>query len=81
MGSCHKDVFSQSAGASGRDRVLIAISKKDRKTNPVERLNGTLRQRLSRRVRATLSFSKKRETHIGAIRYFLCHYNLELTKA
>lgn len=57
------------------------VNKKARKTNHVERLNGTLRQRLSRLVRATLSFSKKLENHIGAIRYFLCHYNLELTKA
>jgi insertion element IS1 protein InsB len=33
-----------------------AISKLARKTNPVERFNGTLRQRVSRLVRATLSF-------------------------
>jgi insertion element IS1 protein InsB len=34
-----------------------AITKKARKTNHVERFNNTLRQRLSRLVRATLSFS------------------------
>ena len=45
-------------------------------TNHVERFNGTLRQRLSRLVRSTLSFSKNLANHIGAIRYFLCHYNL-----
>jgi hypothetical protein len=35
-----------------------------------------LRQRLSRLVRETLSFSKKLTHHIGAIKYFICHDNL-----
>jgi insertion element IS1 protein InsB len=52
------------------------ISKLARKTNHVERFNCTLRQRVSRLVRATLSFSKKLRPHIGAIRYFICDYNL-----
>jgi insertion element IS1 protein InsB len=56
-----------------------AITKKARKTNHVERFNNTLRQRVSRLVRDTLSFSKKRANHIGAIKFFICHYNL--TKA
>jgi len=47
-----------------------------RKTNHVERFNCTLRQRVSRLVRATLSFSKKLANHIGAIKYFICDYNL-----
>jgi IS1 family transposase len=55
-----------------------AISKQFRKTNHIERLNGTLRQRISRWVRATLSFSKKLANHTGAIHYFICHYNLTL---
>ena len=54
-----------------------AISKLARKTNHIERFNNTLRQRLARLVRATLSFSKKVENHIGAIKFFICHYNLE----
>jgi insertion element IS1 protein InsB len=54
-----------------------AITKQARKTNHIERFNNTLRQRLSRLVRATLSFSKKVENHIGAIKFFICHYNLE----
>src|SRR5712691_6686540 len=53
-----------------------AITKLARKTNHVERLNCTLRQRVSRLVRATLSFSKKLTNHIGAIKYFICDYNL-----
>jgi insertion element IS1 protein InsB len=57
------------------------ISKKARKTNHVERLNCTLRQRVSRLARSTLSFSKNLANHIGASRYFLCQYNLELARA
>ena len=53
-----------------------AITKLARKTNHVERLNCTVRQRVSRLVRATLSFSKKLANHIGAIKYFICDYNL-----
>jgi insertion element IS1 protein InsB len=53
-----------------------AISKLARKTNPIERFNNTLRQRVSRLVRDALSFSKKLANHIGAIKLFICHYNL-----
>jgi insertion element IS1 protein InsB len=53
-----------------------AITKSARKTNHIERFNNTLRQRVSRLVRSTLAFSKKVENHIGAIRYFISHYNL-----
>ena len=53
-----------------------AITKKARLTNHIERFNNTLRQRVSRLVRATLSFSKKVQNHVGAIRHFICHYNL-----
>jgi insertion element IS1 protein InsB len=53
-----------------------AISKLARQTNHIERFNNTLRQRVSRLVRETLSFSKKLANHIGAIKLFICHYNL-----
>jgi insertion element IS1 protein InsB len=53
-----------------------AITKKARKTNHIERFNNTLRQRVSRLVRETLSFSKNLAHHIGAIKFFICHYNL-----
>ena len=53
-----------------------AITKLVRKTNHVARFNCTLRQRVSRLVRATLSFSKKLANHIGAIKYFICDYSL-----
>ena len=53
-----------------------AIIKKSRKTNHIERFNNTLRQRMSRLIRETLSFSKKLAHYIGAIKYFICYYNL-----
>ena len=56
-----------------------AITKHARKTNHVERFNNTLRQRVSRLVRDTLSFSKKLANHIGAIKFFICHYNFAKT--
>jgi hypothetical protein len=49
-----------------------AIAKLVRTTNHVERFNCTLRQRVSRLLRATLSSSKKLSNHIGAIKYFIC---------
>jgi insertion element IS1 protein InsB len=52
------------------------ISKKVRKTNHIERFNNTLRQRVSRLVRRAWSFSKTLDNHIGAIKMFICHYNL-----
>jgi IS1 family transposase len=58
-----------------------AISKKARKTNHLERFNNTLRQRMSRLVRESLSFSKKLANHIGAIKFFICNYNLEKAAA
>jgi insertion element IS1 protein InsB len=58
-----------------------AITKDARKTNHIERFNNTLRQRLSRLVRDTPAFSKKLANHIGAIKYFICHYNLTRTAA
>lgn len=51
------------------------VSKDSGKTNHIERFNLTLRQRVSRLVRETLSFSKKVENHIGAIWNFVHHYN------
>jgi len=53
-----------------------AISKLARKTNHLARFNNTLRQRVSRLVRETLSFSKKLSNHISAIKLFICDYNL-----
>ena len=55
-----------------------AVGKETGQTNAIERFNCTLRQRVSRLVRKTLSFSKKLENHIGAIWLFVHHYNQSL---
>lgn len=55
-----------------------SVEKSTGKTNHIERFNNTLRQRVSRLVRKTLSFSKKLENHSGAIWYFIHHYNASL---
>ena len=55
-----------------------AVGKETGKTNHIERFNCTLRQRISRLVRKTLSFSKKLENHIGALWYFVHYYNAAL---
>jgi len=76
----HTDHYDVYKGVIPAERHK-AITKKARKTNHIERFNNTLRQRLARLVRATLSFSKKVENHIGAIKFFICHYNLEKAAA
>jgi len=57
-----------------------AVGKETGLTNYIERFNLTMRQRISRLVRKTLSFSKKLENHIGSIFYFIHHYNDEKIK-
>lgn len=57
---------------------LYHVDKKSGQTNHIERFNNTLRQRCSRLVRKTLSFSKKLDNHIGAIWLFIHHYNQSL---
>lgn len=58
-----------------------AITKHARKTHHIERCNHTMRQRVSRLVRDTLAFSKKLANPIGAIKYFICSYNLSRAAA
>jgi insertion element IS1 protein InsB len=76
----HTDQYDAYQGVIPAERHK-AITKKARKTNHIERFNNTLRQRLSRLVRETLSFSKKLAHHIGAIKYFICHYNFTRASA
>ena len=45
------------------------------KTSHIERFKNTLRQRISRLVRKTLSCSKKFQNLRGAVWYFIHHYN------
>jgi insertion element IS1 protein InsB len=71
----HTDQYDAYTGVIPAERHQ-AITKHARKTNHIERFNHTLRQRVSRLVRETLSFSKKLAYHIGAMKYFICHDNL-----
>ncbi len=52
-----------------------AVGKESGQTNHMERFNCTLRQRVARLVRETLSFSKKLDNHIAMIWLFVHHYN------
>ncbi|MBK8508695.1 MAG: hypothetical protein IPL51_08550 [Candidatus Competibacteraceae bacterium] len=52
-----------------------ASSSKRGPTHHVERFNNTLRQRLGRLVRKTLSFSKCPKMHEFVIQLFLHRYN------
>jgi len=74
----HTDQYEAYTGVIPAERHR-AITKKARKTNHIERFNNTLRQRVSRLVRETLSFSKKLANHIGAIKYCICHDHLTRT--
>jgi len=59
----------------------VACDKGSGQTNHVERFNNTLRQRLARFVRKTLSFSKSDAMHAmheSCLRLFLHHYNTSM---
>jgi insertion element IS1 protein InsB len=68
----YRDVWDADAGVLPAKRHRPVV-KDSGQTSRIERLNHTLRQRISRLVRKPLSFSKKVENHIGAIGYFVHH--------
>ena len=74
---CYTDNWKASRGILPTTRHRI-VDKKTGKTNHLERFNHTLRQRVSRLGRKTLSFSNKLENHLGAIAYFIHCYNSSL---
>ncbi len=57
-----------------------SVGKESGHTSHIDRLNCTIRQRISRLVRKTLSFSKTIKNHIGAIWNFIHHYNAEIAR-
>lgn len=59
------------------DQQYQAVNKQLGLTNHVERFNNTIRQRLARFVRKTLSFSKSDQMHLICLHLFLHQYNLE----
>lgn len=60
------------------DGQHVACGKGSGQTNHIERFNNTLRQRLARFVRKTLSFSKSERMHENCLRLFLHHYNTQM---
>ncbi len=77
--SCRKGVFYSDFWESCQ-KVLPeaqhrAVGKSEGQTNRVERWNCTLRQRLGRFVRKTLSFSKSEAMHEICLLLFLHDYN------
>jgi len=55
-----------------------SVGKESGETAHVERWNNTIRQRLGRLVRKSLSFSKSEEMHEAVIANFVYKYNLEI---
>jgi insertion element IS1 protein InsB len=55
------------------------VGKQSGQTAHIERWNCTLRQRLARYVRKTLSFSKSDKFHHLVTKWFIFNYNLSLT--
>jgi IS1 family transposase len=76
QGVCFTD-FWDAYQAVIPDELHQAVGKETGLTNHVERFNNTLRQRLARFVRKTLSFSKSDEMHLICLHLFLHRYNLE----
>ena len=56
----------------------FGVGKDSGLTAYIERFNNTMRQMVARLVRKSLSFSKSLDNHIGAIKYFICNYNLKI---
>jgi hypothetical protein len=59
------------------ENQLSQVGKEIGETAHVERWNNTLRQRIGRFVRKTLSFSKSMLMYIACLDLFLHRYNLE----
>jgi IS1 family transposase len=72
---CYSDFLASYANVvpSCRHRP---VGKETGETSHIERTNGTFRQRISRLVRKTLSFSKSKKNHRRAIKYFIWCFNI-----
>ena len=78
--ACH--TFSDFWGAYQKvfpEEKHRSVGKDTGETNHMERWNCTLRQRLARYVRKTLSFSKVEYMHHLVTRWFIVEYNLAIT--
>lgn len=69
------DTYKTVFGTLGTDHQ--SVGKETGQTAHVERWNNTLRQRLARFVRKSLSFSKSEFVHDLVLRFFIINYNLQ----
>lgn len=76
VGHCYTDFWSAYQLVIPEEQHS-AVGKETGETAHVERWNTTLRQRLARFVRKTLSFSKSLFMHDACLRLFLHRYNCE----
>ena len=76
-GTCSSD-FLEAYAAVLPGEHHEPVGKETGETAQIERFNHTLRQRLARFVRKTLSFSNSDEMHEICLRLFLYRYNMEL---
>ncbi len=74
-GTCYSDFWKAYAAVIPADQHC-AVGKETGQTAQVERWNNTLRQRLARFVRETLSFSKSQHMHAICLGLFIHRYNL-----
>lgn len=74
---CYTDAWEAYQGVFLTTRHRV-VAKACRGTNHLELWFNTLRQRLSRFVRKSSSFSKKFANYLGALWLFVHHYNASL---
>jgi len=75
-GHCYTDFWDAYQAVIPKNQHT-AVGKETGETAHIERFNNTLRQRLGRFVRKTLSFSKSDVMHYICLSLFLHRYNLE----
>jgi IS1 family transposase len=78
-GYCYSDFWKAYQAVIPEDEHE-AVGKESGELAHVERWNNTLRQRLARFVRKTLSFSKSDEMHEVCLKLFLHRYNIEIIR-
>lgn len=76
VGRCYSDFLKQYLAVIPKQQH-VPVGKESGQTCAIERFNNTLRQRLGRLVRKTLSFSKSEELLEACLFLFLWRYNLE----
>ncbi len=78
-GLCYSDFWEAYTEVIPAERHE-AVGKDSGQTAHVERFNNTLRQRLGRFVRRTLSFSKSDEMHEVCLKLFPHRYNADVIR-